>query len=590
MPAAFSHLLLLDEVTPILPANARACIEENPVHAALGCLGPDILFFYANDWGAEPATRAWRFYADLYKALRQVIDAYEHLAAFADPILDQGTAHVWSESKAVVDGALSLIRVLVEDDLVLSTDFFEYGTPPLHKDYSNIRNWHWIDLGHHRSSNDLFAALWNNSGANDAFRAYALGYLTHIAGDVVGHAQINYLVGGPYRNHWRRHVFLEKILDVQTWQLHTGTLLGSSSAYTRFAFDADPDRPFPGLPDDLAQHLSHMFSQVYGPFNLHSGVPSSDDFSLMYGTFYEWLRFASTSELADPGPCPGPISELPEALQELFHGLAPERLVPPNLSVPHTVDEAKTKMRGSIVRLQMLVGIMAAFAATPALLITALTIGAVKVVLWVLRRLLFEAYVVGTYLLAIAGYIHPLDRHLRMGLDTFVDVNNAASFVSHGDMYVTYPQSRPDDRNDHPWAEALDRQVYHLFHPRRLRPDAGVEPTPTHPFVTYRNQRTFRDQLLDDNTSFPVTNFLVTPPDATTVYNLVSGVTECGSAKQLTRSIVEMIYASDSPTVFPNWNLDSDRGFDWPAWEIAPGSPPWPLNERQFSFHPPDHA
>ena len=44
-------------------------------------------------------------------------------------------------------------------------------------------------------------------------RAYAYGYLSHIATDSVGHAYVNQIVGGPYRMHIQRHVTVENFMD-----------------------------------------------------------------------------------------------------------------------------------------------------------------------------------------------------------------------------------------------------------------------------------------------------------------------------------------------------------------------------------------
>ena len=49
-------------------------------------------------------------------------------------------------------------------------------------------------------------------------RAYALGYLTHLATDVTGHAVVNAISGGPFRTHWQRHHLVENHIDAY-WYL-----------------------------------------------------------------------------------------------------------------------------------------------------------------------------------------------------------------------------------------------------------------------------------------------------------------------------------------------------------------------------------
>ena len=59
---------------------------------------------------------------------------------------------------------------------------------------------------HYRNTGEYGQALWNGAveRADDGAKAYALGYLTHIATDVTGHAVVNAIAGGPFRLHWQR--------------------------------------------------------------------------------------------------------------------------------------------------------------------------------------------------------------------------------------------------------------------------------------------------------------------------------------------------------------------------------------------------
>src|SRR5215471_18823951 len=44
-------------------------------------------------------------------------------------------------------------------------------------------------------------------------KAYALGWMTHLATDVTGHPFVNEKSGGPYRTHWQRHHLVENHMD-----------------------------------------------------------------------------------------------------------------------------------------------------------------------------------------------------------------------------------------------------------------------------------------------------------------------------------------------------------------------------------------
>lgn len=76
--------------------------------------------------------------------------------------------------------------------------------------------WWWMDLLHYRRTG-LFAERLLANASTDAQRSYALGYLTHVGGDICGHPYINARVRGPYRNHAYRHIVLETLADTWLW-------------------------------------------------------------------------------------------------------------------------------------------------------------------------------------------------------------------------------------------------------------------------------------------------------------------------------------------------------------------------------------
>jgi hypothetical protein len=76
--------------------------------------------------------------------------------------------------------------------------------------------------------NRLFEFLrWHHTGdfarnlmklaSNDQQRAYALGYLCHVAASVTGEPFINNIAGGPYRTHWWRHRLVGNFVDTWTF-------------------------------------------------------------------------------------------------------------------------------------------------------------------------------------------------------------------------------------------------------------------------------------------------------------------------------------------------------------------------------------
>ena len=62
----------------------------------------------------------------------------------------------------------------------------------------------WSDMLHYRKTYEFAHELWK-SATTDAQKAFALGWMTHLATDVTGHCFVNEKCGGPYRLHWQRH-------------------------------------------------------------------------------------------------------------------------------------------------------------------------------------------------------------------------------------------------------------------------------------------------------------------------------------------------------------------------------------------------
>ena len=84
-------------------------------------------------------------------------------------------------------------------------------------------NWYWADHLHYHKvdvfSQNLLDLAFLSPTYKDSheLRAYALGYFSHVIGDVVGHPYVNQIVGGPYRLHRWRHTLVENFIDGYVW-------------------------------------------------------------------------------------------------------------------------------------------------------------------------------------------------------------------------------------------------------------------------------------------------------------------------------------------------------------------------------------
>jgi len=62
-----------------------------------------------------------------------------------------------------------------------------------------------------------FARNLIDAADNDQQKAYALGYLVHVAASVTGEPFVNNIVGGPYRTHWWRNRLVRNFIDAWTF-------------------------------------------------------------------------------------------------------------------------------------------------------------------------------------------------------------------------------------------------------------------------------------------------------------------------------------------------------------------------------------
>jgi Zinc dependent phospholipase C len=103
---------------------------------------------------------------------------------------------------------------------VALNDFFGFFSLGLDKGYDE-QAYFWSDMLHYRDTGQFARAIWRRADQNndDQQRAYALGYITHVATDVTGHPFVNAIAGGPFRTHWQRHHLVENHMD-SLWYLN----------------------------------------------------------------------------------------------------------------------------------------------------------------------------------------------------------------------------------------------------------------------------------------------------------------------------------------------------------------------------------
>jgi hypothetical protein len=333
MPGPASHITILDLQTKKIQANPGAfgpvhtALVNHKEHAALGSIGPDMLFWA--DWAEYTPVVNTIF--DIYKTLDEV---YEALSAIWKPIGDAidkevntltgGLANEISETLSLVEGIIvSALTNLITQQI----DILEFLKPDMQKNgsKSNTQNWNWLDYTHHRWTGLFGKRLVElaNQAGNPALRAYAYGWLSHVTADVVGHAYVNAAVGGPYRSHWQRHFIQEKFMDTWVWGFYNpgGIAMPGSVNPGEIPFDYPKFDNVNGaslhklinlgsdLPENLQSLIAKALRDVYlnrNPPNVKGTIPflQEEHINRAYQMLFTGLEIMTSKErfLGPPEP------------------------------------------------------------------------------------------------------------------------------------------------------------------------------------------------------------------------------------------------------------------------------------------------
>jgi hypothetical protein len=256
-----------------VPAKITDWANRHPSYYALGAVGPD-LFFFLPDFRAK-CVNGRRF--PIANSLIGVVEWLEQVYASLDTWILEDWERYFGPVSEDVDEAISRftgdMSTLVSDItgrfsgvattalLALASqahDWFGEFSLGLNKGYDN-QDFLWSDMLHYRKTSQFGRSLWEFANqrettgvptkaeateAADRLRAYALGYITHLAADTTAHPFVNEKAGGPFRTHWQRHHLVENHMDAQTYDDEHGgdaiyNELTESGLHYRIAFTDD---------------------------------------------------------------------------------------------------------------------------------------------------------------------------------------------------------------------------------------------------------------------------------------------------------------------------------------------------------------
>lgn len=583
--------------------NAQLSVTGNLPYYYLGCQGPDFLFFNTKDM--DPALRDLvatyfdvtdfieNFKRELIKLVPQpVLDALAALDEAANEVITSSSTltelqQLFGDMQNVVNGLsttlLEAVKRYVSEFALFSIVGHPYrdGVPqPAGPQPAGL--WWWFDSMHYRRTGEFAKRLLEKTQPNSPLHLYAVGYLTHVAADTVGHPYVNIISGGPYRSHAQRHKASENYQDVlnfrdvraQDWnrsQLH---------AFYNFNFTGTIDTendipdPFTQLPDELARLITETLAEVY---NEDPAAPSPDygrpmtlaDVNDAYRIWYRWFRNST-----DTGTLPLPVPysftrELREVWDQAMENLD---------DIGDFIEDAANRAGSmGILGIFLLLGalILAALAAAAALIDAVLgaltTIGSatIRYAACLIYEQIYAAYENFRLAVAMNGLAFPLLEHLseprivHWGNPSLPDSSN----VTTG---LTIRPSMPINRNA---SAGLFHDGAHLDYPV-----ASGEP----PFPTFAVPESYLDKtstwyawgdIPQDVGIFRDLEDLHAAatgvPDADRLKAIYNDRRLLGNALDLSRALYERAAAGQW---LPDFNLDGDRAYGDLCWN-QPGDP-----------------
>ncbi|MFI8377305.1 zinc dependent phospholipase C family protein [Leeuwenhoekiella sp. NPDC079379] len=583
-------------------------LNEHPIYRNFGTLGPDFLFFNVKDWPAGefiPVKQMIKF-AEILKSLEvkieesfpaliKIKELKEDLEEVVDDVIASSAILLTiklfiDDIKAIIGLIGSIVKEGLKDLVTSNIDIYSFLSSPIQV-CEPKNNWWWFDVLHYSKTGEFAEYLLKNSKHNDALHAYAIGYLSHVAADSVGHPYVNNIVRGPYRTHSQRHNVVEKFQDVSAFNFFESKEFSTSELHEEFKFndrihDLYTGAPVPdydsiidgltpgltdvGLPKEIAKLFAEATQNVYNTPGGHpfGGGMTEEEVDASYRLWYSWFK-ATTSEAILPDSLPdlpplteeirevwnrfrdkfnNALDELDNALEDLFSG-----------------GGSSFSLKGLANFFKKIARIIEAAVAAAAAFIEAIeeTIASIskQAVHFMLNKVYQALYVIYDYFrlsvslngLAFPGVRHLDDSKVRHMLNPIIEdvrgnrLSNSWPYpIKHVDVGTGI------------WRTAS--QEAHLVYPSLLKPELDlVTPAPlsyTSNVHTYYIKDDVGIDLNFINQFAPIQDFIS--------HNLRVKNEVLGNASELTGALYDNFQKGKK---LPNINLDADRGIGYPCWE-----------------------
>ena len=613
MPKYGIHHIILREAVPELYAmgnhtatSAADVIQAETPSALMGSIGPD-LFFWGPDY--EIVDKLYK----LYKNIEEVVGIYNKIVKPIREIKDAVVEPVEDLVETLAPNTVELIRHLLREieetsslfksavgtglfagvlegaNLLtdaagvgsLSHQFFQMFVPDLQKN-KNEREWYWFDMLHYRRTGNF---AWNLvNGANSGRqKAFAFGYLSHIATDVTGHAYVNQIVGTAYRLNVHRHVTAENFQD--TWK-YARYYNGESINQTLFARLGLPEN----LPSDVGDLLYDAFKGTYTGFDHPTrlqgdGFYTRDQIDVTYEVFYKVLKLMESMAVERPEE---PFSGVADILADALDNFSPPPSPPSSSSsmcswedvlsfgltsssrecyeeffeeVANWLNYLGELIVWSLETLRNLIDLLLT-------LLLSLPISVLLAILYGIQLLCYQIYRSARMVLSTNGFVMPEPDEL----DNSIARNLITLFQSCADNFKTFPSAGTPFRNNLicPVPMAEQPTTAAAFH------QAAIESTPER-FIC---EEPFNEQALH--------MYAISANDPGQTRSLQYDRLSIGNSKDLT---AWMIRHANDPNIteevqkmlYADWNLDSDRGYGYRTWRgNVPNDEPFNVEGEEY--------
>ena len=574
---------------------------KNFPYLFLGCQGPDFLFFNTKDWSGLPLGDLVKLYFEVYdfiedfkKSLLEIvpqpiIDALDALGAASDAVVSSSSTlteleQLFTDMQGVVDALLANLTEMIKK-FISDFDLYNLLAHP-YQDGQTKGEWWWFDAMHYRKTGRYAKALIEKTSPDSPLHLYALGYMTHVCGDTVGHPFVNINSGGAYRTQGQRHKTGENYQDVFNLFQHTTEDWNRSQlhAFYNFNFDGniapiEAEDPIPDtdtrLPSDLANLIADTLNGLFG-----SGDADDDEYGrkidpkdvdAAYRLYYKWLRSATESGTL-PEPVPYSLTaELEEVWEQAMDNLS---------DIGDFIEDA-ADIAGSFnilaIFIMLAALVVAAVLAAAALIdgvlgaLTTLTTSGIRYAASLIYEHLYNAFQTFRLGVALNGLAFPMQEHLdepRFNQFKNTGFEDPFGFISE-DLKNSLPKLKVLLDGGGLLDQLFHREKHLVYppvdssasepNPSIGGPDSYFAETPLHyAFGKIDLDKKFIDFLTDlKGDESLLTNY------QQAALREEERLPKLGNAMDL----IEELYGRVVEGLeIPDFNLDADRGYAYPCW------------------------